>query len=180
MQSDFRASFIHPTSTGIHVPTDIDTTELLVTEVSGLDPKQASQADGVYRRLRESIHAGEIPPGATMDSADLATGYKASGEVVRVVLKQLARDGLTSGQGRSVRVTAPSERRSGEGAQPGTQPRASGTRGARYYSAFGENKTLSQWAADPRCRVKFGRLYSRIHTGGWDVERAITTPLAPR
>lgn len=29
-------------------------------------------------------------------------------------------------------------------------------------------------------RVRSGRLYSRIRTGGWDVERAITTPLAPR
>lgn len=162
------------------MPTETDTNDLLIREVSGLDPKQASQADGVYRRLRESIHGGEIPAGATMDSADLAIGYKVGGEVVRAVLKQLARDGLTSGRGRSVRVTAPSERRSGEGAQPGTQPRASGMRGPQYYSAFGENKTLSQWAADPRCRVEFSRLYSRVRTGGWDVERAITTPLAPK
>lgn len=180
MQSDFRASFIHPTSTGIHVPTDIDTTELLVTEVSGLDPKQASQADGVYRRLRESIHAGEIPPGAIMDSADLAIGYKVGGEVVRAALKQLTRDGLTRGQGRSVHVTALSDRWPGAGAQPGTPPRGAGVRGARYYSAFGETRTLSQWATDSRCRVKAGRLYARIYASGWDLERALTTPLTPR
>ncbi|MFI6464531.1 GntR family transcriptional regulator [Streptomyces sp. NPDC050538] len=157
------------------MPTDTDTTQLLLHEVTGLDPKQAGQADGVYRRLGESIQAGEIPPGASMDSADLAIGYKVGGEVVRAALKGLARDGLTRGQGRSVYVTARSDRGSGQ-----AQPEASGARGAQYYSAFGENKTLSQWATDPRCRVKFGRLYSRIRTGGWDVERAITTPLAPK
>ncbi|MDV9168612.1 GntR family transcriptional regulator [Streptomyces sp. W16] len=157
--------------------TDTDTTELLVTEASGLDAKQAGQADGIYRRLRESIRSGEIPPGATMDSADLAIGYKVGGEVVRAVLKRLTRDGLARGQGRSVTVTAPSDRRSGHAARPGPPPRTSAT---QYYSAFGENKTLSQWAADSRCRVKFGRLFGRIHTGGWDVERAITTPLASK
>ena len=153
------------------------TTELLVTEASGLDPKQAGQADGVYRRLRESIQTGEIPTGATMDSSDLATGYKVGDEAVRAVLKQLTRDGLTRGHGRSVTVTAPSDRRSGHAAQLAPQPGASS---AQYYSAFGETKTLRQWAADPRCRVKFGRLFGRIHTGGWEVERAITTPLAPK
>ncbi|MER6206354.1 GntR family transcriptional regulator [Streptomyces sp. NPDC001642] len=162
------------------MPTDPDTTQLLLHEVNGLDPKQTAQADGVYRRLRESIQTGEIPPGASMDSADLAAGYKIDGEVLRAVLKGLARDGLTRGHGRSVYVTAPSERRSGQETQPGTQPAASSARAARYYSAFGENKTLSQWAADPRCRVNLVRLFGRIRTAGWDAERAITTPLASK
>lgn len=159
------------------MPTESDTTRLSLSEVSGLDPKQAAQADGMYRRLRESIRSGEIPPGATMDSADLATSYKVGGEVVRAVLKGLTRDGLICGQGRSVTVTAPSDRRSGHGARPAPPPRTSGP---QYYPAFGENKTLSQWAADPRCRVKLVRLSGRIHAGGWDVERAISTPLAPK
>ncbi|MFE9597131.1 GntR family transcriptional regulator [Streptomyces hokutonensis] len=156
---------------------ETDTTELLLSEVSGLDPKHASQADGVYRRLREAILDGEIPPGTTLERADLVSGYRVGDEVICAALKGLARDGLTRDQGPSVSVTAPSDRRSGGGAPSGKPSRGSGVCGARYYSAFSESKTLSQWVEDRRCKVDLGRLYARIHTGGWGVERAITTPL---
>jgi hypothetical protein len=147
------------------------------TELSGLDPKQATQADGVYRRLSEAILAGEIPSGAALDPAVLATGYKADGEVICVALKRLARDGLTGEKGRSMYVTASSDRRSGAGTLTSKPPSGSGAQGARYYSAFGVTKTLSQWVRDPRCRVNLGRLHDRIHNSGWSVEEALTTPL---
>ena len=140
------------------------------TELSGLDPKQARQADSVYHRLREAILAGEIPPGAALEPAVLATGYKAGGEVICAALKRLVRDGLTED-------TASSDRRSGAGTLTSKPPRCSGAQGARYYSAFGVTRTLSQWVRDPRCRVNLGRLYYRIHNSGWSVEEALTTPL---
>ncbi|WP_019070754.1 GntR family transcriptional regulator [Streptomyces hokutonensis] len=157
--------------------TDADSAGLRLSEVSGLDPKAASQAEGVYRRLSESILDGEIPPGAILNSAVIATGYKTGGEVVHAVLKGLALAGLTSEHGRSVHVAASLDRPSGGRASPRKPPeRPAGW--AQYYPAFGENKTLTQWVADRRCRVDLIRLHQRIHTDRWDVEKAITTPSA--
>lgn len=42
--------------------------------------------------------------------------------------------------------------------------------------AFGEEKTLWDWARDKRCVVKRGTLERRINLLHWDLERAITTP----
>lgn len=41
--------------------------------------------------------------------------------------------------------------------------------------AFGEIKTISQWADDSRCVVKRKSLERRLYRG-WDAERAITEP----
>lgn len=47
---------------------------------------------------------------------------------------------------------------------------------AKKYEAFGEEKTISQWFNDERCKVKtINSLRNRI-VGGWPVEKAITTP----
>jgi hypothetical protein len=43
-------------------------------------------------------------------------------------------------------------------------------------TAFGETKPLSAWYSDPRTIVSKSTLKNRILTGGWDGERAITTP----
>lgn len=41
--------------------------------------------------------------------------------------------------------------------------------------AFGESKTLRQWAADSRCVVPYGTLYARVKARGWPLESAMTT-----
>lgn len=41
--------------------------------------------------------------------------------------------------------------------------------------AFGESKTLGQWAADSRCAVAYPTLWAR-YRNGWDAEAAITNP----
>lgn len=48
--------------------------------------------------------------------------------------------------------------------------------------AFGEAKSLAEWARDPRCRVDYNTLYRRIVQYGrpWPAERAITTPASKR
>jgi hypothetical protein len=41
--------------------------------------------------------------------------------------------------------------------------------------AFGETKTVAQWAADPRCATPAANLYHRLKAG-WSPEQAIATP----
>ena len=42
-----------------------------------------------------------------------------------------------------------------------------------YLNAFGEQKTLSQWVDDKRCRVEYATLQKRLRLG-WDSEDALT------
>lgn len=41
--------------------------------------------------------------------------------------------------------------------------------------AFGETKAASEWVTDPRCRVRYQALMSRLRYG-WENEKAIATP----
>jgi hypothetical protein len=43
-------------------------------------------------------------------------------------------------------------------------------------TAFGETKIISEWAKDPRCKVKYQTLYMRI-ARGMDPEKALATPV---
>lgn len=49
-------------------------------------------------------------------------------------------------------------------------------RKAKKIVAFGEAKTLVEWAADPRCNVRSNTIELRIVKYGWDAEKAITKP----
>lgn len=49
-------------------------------------------------------------------------------------------------------------------------------RNNRLLCAFGEVKTLAQWAEDARCSVSYSTLIQRINKLAWEVEHAITTP----
>jgi len=44
-----------------------------------------------------------------------------------------------------------------------------------YLEAFGEQKSLSLWAADSRCQVSYNTLCARINQYGWEAEKAIAT-----
>ncbi|MEU9404091.1 hypothetical protein AB0E08_00045 [Streptomyces sp. NPDC048281] len=148
---------------------DTETITLLDHEVAGLDPHRADQASIVYRRLREAILDGQIPSGATMECAVLAAGYKVDSRVIHAAWKGLVRGGLVAGGREVVRVIAPSGRTPGQAQGPVTSE--------TLYSAFGETKSLGQWAADERCRVPYRTLRTRVLTCHWDIERAITIPL---
>jgi hypothetical protein len=52
-------------------------------------------------------------------------------------------------------------------------------RNSRLITAFGETKTLSEWADDPRARAVYGVIEVRIRKFSWDAETAISTPSAP-
>ena len=43
-----------------------------------------------------------------------------------------------------------------------------------WVTAFGERKTVSQWAEDPRCVVPRETLGRRVQRFGWDPEEAVT------
>jgi hypothetical protein len=47
-------------------------------------------------------------------------------------------------------------------------------------AAFGESKTVAEWAQDPRCAVNKYTLRQRIVAYGWGAEQAIVTPPAER
>ncbi|MEV5843720.1 hypothetical protein AB0M32_17345 [Streptomyces sp. NPDC051985] len=148
---------------------DTKTITLLHREVASLDAHQADQASVVYRRLREAILDGQIPSGATMDGSALAAGYKVNSCVIHAAWKGLIRGGLVTGGREVVRVIAPTGRTPGQAQGPVTSE--------TLYNAFGETKTLAQWAADERCRVPYRTLRTRVLTCDWDIERAITIPL---
>lgn len=58
-------------------------------------------------------------------------------------------------------------------------PRNSGPRSGhgKLVNAFGEGKSLPDWARDPRCVVSYDTLFRRIHRFGWAIEKAITMPV---
>jgi len=60
-----------------------------------------------------------------------------------------------------------------------TKEQANNRRSNRPVPAFGESKTIPEWAADPRCAVRAVTLRQRIKSYGWSVEKAITTPALP-
>lgn len=43
-----------------------------------------------------------------------------------------------------------------------------------YVSAFGERKSLTEWARDRRCKVPYMALVQRIQNLGYEPERALT------
>ena len=47
---------------------------------------------------------------------------------------------------------------------------------ATLISAFGDKKTISEWASDSRCVIGESALGQRLRKHGWDAESAITTP----
>lgn len=49
-------------------------------------------------------------------------------------------------------------------------------RNAVWITAFGETKTLKEWALDPRTRVSRQAIRNRLLDGGWTNEGLLTTP----
>jgi hypothetical protein len=45
----------------------------------------------------------------------------------------------------------------------------------RMVTAFGDTKTIADWARDERCLVKYHCLYDRIVRAGWPAETAMRT-----
>jgi len=45
-----------------------------------------------------------------------------------------------------------------------------------HLTAFGETKTIKEWADDPRCVVSEEALRLRVSRRRWEAERALTTP----
>lgn len=52
-------------------------------------------------------------------------------------------------------------------------------KGIKKYKAFGEFKTLFQWAEDERCKPSYKMLWQRVEVHGWDIKEAITRPTKP-
>ena len=49
-------------------------------------------------------------------------------------------------------------------------------RNGQTFTAFGETKTMAQWAKDPRCVVQKSSLSMRLYKYGYSPERALTEP----
>jgi hypothetical protein len=50
----------------------------------------------------------------------------------------------------------------------------------RMLTAFGETKSMTEWAADTRCVVSYGVLSLRIRRNRWETVRALTSPVPLR
>lgn len=50
----------------------------------------------------------------------------------------------------------------------------------KTYKAFGEEKLLSEWADSDKCCVNLDTLFRRINLEGWEIERAIISPLVSK
>jgi hypothetical protein len=50
------------------------------------------------------------------------------------------------------------------------------TRNTHWVEAFGETKTIAEWAKDERCKVTPVTVYNRWRYQGWSPENAITIP----
>lgn len=46
----------------------------------------------------------------------------------------------------------------------------------KYFTTFGETKTLKEWVRDPRCLVSFTTLRSRVFGSKWGLEEALIIP----
>lgn len=53
---------------------------------------------------------------------------------------------------------------------------ANNKRSNRILAAFGESKTVAEWARDPRCHTTYHNIIERIDKLGWSNEVAINTP----
>jgi len=53
-------------------------------------------------------------------------------------------------------------------------------RACNRYTAFGERKSLNEWAQDDRCRVPLRVLKFRISYHKWSIEKSLTTPKGKR
>lgn len=47
---------------------------------------------------------------------------------------------------------------------------------SKILECFGEKKTMIQWSEDQRCQCNYRTLKERLGRGGWEIEKAITTP----
>lgn len=56
-----------------------------------------------------------------------------------------------------------------------TEQQANNKRNSRIVEAFGETKTVAQWAKDSRCNITVQTLHKRLDAN-WNVETAITEP----
>ena len=59
------------------------------------------------------------------------------------------------------------------------QQQGRNTRKNRIIRAFGETKTVADWADDQRCTVPYGTLYARLFRYGFTNEAAISKPRQP-
>jgi hypothetical protein len=50
---------------------------------------------------------------------------------------------------------------------------------AKLYTAFGETKSIPEWAEDERCVCSYAQLRARVQQRGWDIEVALTKPIGP-
>ena len=75
------------------------------------EDEDISRAEHTYRRLMESIRAGEFRPGQRLREVDLATRLKVSRTPVREAIRRLASDGLVEmAPGRGVMIIELSRR----------------------------------------------------------------------
>ncbi|MFE6249535.1 GntR family transcriptional regulator [Streptomyces niveus] len=125
--------------------------------------------------LRERLHKRIYKPGERFPSLHaLAEEFKVSVATVRTAIQPLTASGILEirANARYVSLGLPEIPEEALLRQPERR-----RPGKHKLSAFGETRSLADWAWDPRCVVDRKTLNNRYRMG-WGLERALTTPKA--
>ncbi|MER6684577.1 GntR family transcriptional regulator [Streptomyces olivaceoviridis] len=123
--------------------------------------------------LRERLHKREYRPGQQFPPVGvLAEEFGVSATTVRKALLPLRRQKILEVRSN---ITFVSESLFKVPTEDLLRPSVRRKPGRGKFWAFGEQRTLAEWAKDPRCQVNRKVLRSRVLLG-WSLERAIQTP----
>ncbi|MDH6604525.1 DNA-binding GntR family transcriptional regulator [Streptomyces sp. SAI-208] len=128
-------------------------------------------------RLRDALkdEGGYRPGGPFTPSRDLAEEFGVSQSTVRKATAALKEQGLLVTTRNNRTYVAADLARFSEAEL--LRPPARRRPGSSKLDAFGEARTLAEWARNPRCVVPYTTLYSRYEKG-WSLEQALTKPLS--
>ncbi|WP_210581993.1 GntR family transcriptional regulator [Streptomyces sp. GESEQ-4] len=124
--------------------------------------------------LRERLHKNIYRPGEQFPTIRvLAEEFGVSGATVSKALRALQGQGILEVRNSNARFV--SRALAEIPAEDLLRPPVRRKSGGKKLPAFGERRTLVEWAWDPRCLVDCSVLRSR-YSVGWDLEKAMQTP----
>ncbi|WP_437009882.1 thiopeptide-type bacteriocin biosynthesis protein [Streptomyces sp. enrichment culture] len=143
------------------------------------DDGKSNLAHDVYIeiKLRESLHRGTYRAGDQFPPIYiLADEFGVSLATVRKAIRGIQEQGLLEVRKSNTRIVTYSLHLFT--AEEILRPPVRRNPGKTKLLAFGEQRTLAEWAHDQRCLVEYKVLYNRYNMG-WNLERALRTPKTP-
>ncbi|MBT2412078.1 GntR family transcriptional regulator [Streptomyces sp. ISL-12] len=128
----------------------------------------------IEKILREHLHRGIYRPGEQFPPIFvLAEEFGVSAATIRKALRPMQKQGLLEVRNTNKRYVSAAVVDVSSEELLHIPPRRNP--GKAKLLAFGEKRSLAEWAKDSRCTVSYKVLYSRYYLG-WDLEKALRTP----